>query len=109
MESFYLGNGQGLVGAISAIGYEFFDHTFELLCYRKKSQFGKKRIISKHSVKKMQSITLNQKGMKLNALSGSVHNERIIKLHCCLLALRIDRHSIRACDYLTTNHLTAPF
>jgi len=57
IESFYLGNGQGLVGAISAIGYEFFDHTFELLCYRKKSQFGKKRGISKDSVKKMQSIT----------------------------------------------------
>jgi len=57
LESFYLGNGQGLVGAISAIGYKFFDHTFELLCYRKKSQFGKKRDISNDSVKKMQSAT----------------------------------------------------
>ena len=57
IESFYLGNGQGLVGAISAIGYKFFDHTFELLCYRKKSQFGKKRSISNDSVKKMQSTT----------------------------------------------------
>ena len=57
IESFYLGNGQGLVGAISAIGYKFFDHTFELLCYRKKSQFGKKRDISNDSVKKMQSTT----------------------------------------------------
>jgi len=57
IESFYLGNGQGLVGAISAVGYEFFDHTFELLCYRKKSQFGKKRDISNDSVKKMQSAT----------------------------------------------------
>jgi len=57
IESFYLGNGQGLVGAISAIGYKFFDHTFELLCYRKKSQFGKKRDISSDSVKKMQSAT----------------------------------------------------
>ena len=36
IESFYLGNGQGLVGAISAVGYEFSDHTFELLSYRKK-------------------------------------------------------------------------
>ena len=33
IESFYLGNGQGLVGAISAVGYEFSDHTFELLSY----------------------------------------------------------------------------
>ena len=57
IDSFYLGNGQGLVGAIGAIGYKFSDHTFELLCYRKKSQFGKKRIINKYSVKKMQSIT----------------------------------------------------
>jgi len=57
IESFYLGNGQGLVGAIGAIGYKFLDHTFELLCYRKKSQFGKKRKISKSSVKNMQSTT----------------------------------------------------
>ena len=55
IESFYLGNGQGLVGAISAVGYEFSDHTFELLSYRKKSQFGKKRDISKKSVREMQS------------------------------------------------------
>jgi tRNA(Ile2)-agmatinylcytidine synthase len=57
IDSFYLGNGQGLVGAISAVGYKFFDHTFELLCYRKKSQFGKRRCISRNSVKKMQSTT----------------------------------------------------
>jgi len=55
IESFYLGNGQGLVGAIGAVGYEFSDHTFELLSYRKKSQFGKKRGISKESVEKMQT------------------------------------------------------
>ena len=57
IESFYLGNGQGLVGAISAVGYEFSDHTFELLSYRKKSQFGKKRSINVDSVRKMQSAT----------------------------------------------------
>ena len=57
IDSFYLGNGQGLVGAIGAIGYKFSDHTFELLSYRKKSQFGKKRIIAKDSVKNMQSLT----------------------------------------------------
>ena len=56
IESFYLGNGQGLVGAIGAVGYKFSDHTFELLSYRKKSQFGKKRCINKESVKKVQSI-----------------------------------------------------
>ena len=57
IDSFYLGNGQGLVGAIGAIGYKFTDHTFELLSYRKKSQIGKKRIISKDSVRNMQSAT----------------------------------------------------
>ncbi len=57
IDSFYLGNGQGLVGAIGAIGYKFSDHTFELLCYRKKSKFGKKRIVNKDSVKRMQSDT----------------------------------------------------
>ena len=57
IDSFYLGNGQGLIGAIGAVGYKFSDHTFELLCYRKKSQFGKKRIVSKDSVKKMQAVT----------------------------------------------------
>ena len=57
IDSFYLGNGQGLVGAIGAIGYKFADHTFELLSYRKKSQIGKKRIINKDSVRNMQSVT----------------------------------------------------
>ena len=55
IESFYLGNGQGLVGAIGAVGYEFSDHTFELLSYRKKSQFGKKRDIRSESVRRVES------------------------------------------------------
>ncbi|MDE1726108.1 MAG: DUF1743 domain-containing protein [Thaumarchaeota archaeon] len=57
IETFYLGNGQGLVGAIGAIGYSFRDYTFELISYRHKSNFGKKRLISKDSVKKMQEMT----------------------------------------------------
>ncbi len=57
LESFYIGNGQGLVGAIGAIGYRFSDHTFELLSYRKKSQFGKKRKLVADSVKQMQEKT----------------------------------------------------
>jgi tRNA(Ile2)-agmatinylcytidine synthase len=57
LESFHLGNGQGLVGAIGAIGYGFNDHTFELLSYRKKSHFGKKRKIISSSVKRMQEKT----------------------------------------------------
>jgi len=73
IESFYLGNGQGLVGAISAVGYEFFDHTFELLCYRKKSQFGKKRDISNDSVKKMQSATFPE-----TFSSYDIENDRVL-------------------------------
>jgi tRNA(Ile2)-agmatinylcytidine synthase len=57
LETFYMGNGQGLVGAIGAIGYDFHDHTFELISYRKESNFGKKRLILKESVKTMQKIT----------------------------------------------------
>lgn len=57
IETFYLGNGQGLVGAIGAIGYNFRDYTFELISYRHKSNFGKKRLIFKDSVKKMQEMT----------------------------------------------------
>ena len=58
LEFFYQGNGQGLVGAIGAIGYEFQDHTLELLSYRKNSKFGKDRKLSAKSVKTMQEKTL---------------------------------------------------
>ena len=57
LQTFHLGNGQGLVGALGAIGYEFDDHTFELLSYRKKSKFGKKRKIVASSVRQMQEKT----------------------------------------------------
>ena len=57
LDYFYLGNGQGLVGATSIIGYTFQDQTYELLSYRKTSQFGKKRILDKNKVKQMQEKT----------------------------------------------------
>ena len=57
LDYFYLGNGQGLVGATSIIGYNFQDQTYELLSYRKTSQFGKKRILDKNKVKQMQEKT----------------------------------------------------
>ncbi len=57
LEVHYQGNGQGLVGAIGAIGYDFHDHTLELLSYRKKPKFGKERKISSKSVKDMQEKT----------------------------------------------------
>ena len=57
LETLSLGNGQGLVGAIGAIGYKFEDHTYEVLSYRQKSQIGKTRKIDKESVKLMQEKT----------------------------------------------------
>ena len=57
LDFFYLGNGQGLVGATSIIGYNFEDQTYELLSYRKSSQFGKKRFLDKSKVKQMQEVT----------------------------------------------------
>jgi tRNA(Ile2)-agmatinylcytidine synthase len=57
IETLSLGNGQGLVGAIGAIGYRFQDHTYELISYRQKSKFGKKRQVDENSVKKMQEET----------------------------------------------------
>ena len=57
LDFFYLGNGQGLVGATSVLGYNFEDETYELLSYRKSSQFGKKRILDKSKVKEMQEKT----------------------------------------------------
>jgi tRNA(Ile2)-agmatinylcytidine synthase len=57
LETLSLGNGQGLVGAIGAIGYKFSDHTYEVLNYRKKSKLGKKRLIDKKNVKLMQEKT----------------------------------------------------
>jgi tRNA(Ile2)-agmatinylcytidine synthase len=57
LDFFYLGNGQGLIGATSVIGYNFEDQTYELLSYRKPSEFGKKRFLDKGKVKRMQEKT----------------------------------------------------
>jgi tRNA(Ile2)-agmatinylcytidine synthase len=57
LETYHLGNGQGLIGAIGAIGYDFRDHTFELISYRDKVNLRKKREIFKDSVEKMQRLT----------------------------------------------------
>ena len=54
IETLYVGNGQGLVGAMGAIGYEFVDSTAELLCYRNESRFGTPRRISRVEVARIQ-------------------------------------------------------
>jgi tRNA(Ile2)-agmatinylcytidine synthase len=51
-----LGNGMGLVGAASALGFdERFDHTYELIAYRKKEFWGTRRDVDSSSVRKMDS------------------------------------------------------
>jgi tRNA(Ile2)-agmatinylcytidine synthase len=51
-----LGNGMGLVGAASALGFdERFDHTYELIAYREKAFWGVPRTIDSSSVRDMDS------------------------------------------------------
>ena len=53
-----LGNGQGIVGAVAAAGYEFGgDSTLELLSYRRPPMFGRPRRIDADSVRRMQNAT----------------------------------------------------
>ena len=72
LEFFYHGNGQGLVGAIGAIGYEFGDSTLELLSYRKRSKFGTPRNLSAQSVKLMQEKTLPQTFNSFDTKKGRI-------------------------------------
>jgi len=77
LEFFYQGNGQGLIGAIGAIGYDFKDHTLELLSYRKNSKFGKKRKLFTQNVKIMQEktfpYTFNSFDVKKNKILITPH------------------------------------
>jgi tRNA(Ile2)-agmatinylcytidine synthase len=53
-----LGNGMGIVGAASSIGFSHrFDHTFELIAYRRKEFWGTKRVIEDASVRAMDAKT----------------------------------------------------
>ena len=55
--SLELGNGMGLVGAASSLGFEGFDHTFELIAYRRRECWGTQRVIESTSVREMDSAT----------------------------------------------------
>ena len=70
LDYFSPGNGQGLIGAISAIGYQFNDHTFELIAYRKKSEIGNTRKINLDSVKSIQH--------KYKTIFNSYYKNRIL-------------------------------
>lgn len=49
--------GRGIIGCLAAIGCELEDHTYELLTYRSKENYGKKRKIDVDSVFKMNDLT----------------------------------------------------
>ena len=58
VRSLELGNGMGLVGAASSLGFSTrFDHTFELIAYRRKESWGTKRRIDNSSVRDMDGRT----------------------------------------------------
>ncbi|MCL4355884.1 MAG: DUF1743 domain-containing protein [Nitrososphaerota archaeon] len=49
-----LGNGMGIVGAAASLGFDCHsDHTYELIGYRRRENWGTKRLIDSSSVKKM--------------------------------------------------------
>jgi tRNA(Ile2)-agmatinylcytidine synthase len=55
---FELGNGMGLVGAASALAFsETFDHTYELIAYRRPESFGTPRMLDSTSVREMERAT----------------------------------------------------
>lgn len=55
---FEAGNGMGVVGAASALAFdERFDHTYELISYRKKENWGTRRVIDSSSVTRMDQET----------------------------------------------------
>jgi len=55
---FSMGNGRGLIGALSAIGNDLIneDFTYELLAYRRRDFVGKKRRIKENSIWKLEEI-----------------------------------------------------
>ena len=56
--SFELGNGMGIVGAASSIGFNpAFDHTYELIAYRRKKCWGTRRAVDSSSVREMDAKT----------------------------------------------------
>jgi tRNA(Ile2)-agmatinylcytidine synthase len=58
VRSLELGNGMGIVGAASSLGFSArFDHTFELIAYRRKEYWGTRRLIDSSSVRDMDAKT----------------------------------------------------
>ena len=50
-------NGRGIIGALAAVGSELPDKTYELIAYRGKENWGKKRRVNRDSVYRMNAYT----------------------------------------------------
>jgi tRNA(Ile2)-agmatinylcytidine synthase len=59
-ETFKFNNGRGIIGALAAIGADLSQHTFELISYRRKQSWGRKRKVDVDSVFEMDRKTYPQ-------------------------------------------------
>ncbi len=50
-------NGRGVIGALASIGLELYDHTYELLAYRRPENYDKPRYLDRESVYRMDEAT----------------------------------------------------
>ncbi len=64
--------GRGIIGALAAIGHPLRNFTYELLAYRKKKFWGKKRIVNKESVFEADKLTYPFTYDNLDPFKGSV-------------------------------------
>lgn len=54
--TFELGNGMGVVGATASLGFDGrYDHTYELIAYRRREYWGTRRVVDNSSVKEMEA------------------------------------------------------
>ena len=74
LDSFELGSGLGIIGALSSIGCPLEDdHTFEVISYRKRRMWGKRREIKRTSI-----LAMNEKMGHLTFNNIDPETERIL-------------------------------
>lgn len=71
-DTFSLGTGRGIVGAMAAIAYDFRDSTVEIITYRRDVNFGVQRRIKADSVRIMQERTYPDTFNSYDECSGHV-------------------------------------
>ncbi|MEM2226158.1 MAG: tRNA(Ile)(2)-agmatinylcytidine synthase [Candidatus Bathyarchaeia archaeon] len=72
-EAIGLKGGRGIVGGLAAIGNRLLsDHTFEMIAYRARENYGKRRLVDPESVEKMDRLTRPMTFNNLDRESGRV-------------------------------------